>query len=202
VHIHSKPTLLLPEKMPLFQEVLVATAFARALPSHGVSPVLFQVGETIPPSFLLHSMLHFVFSLSQWRCNLHSHGSGSTVRFQNPDGWETSSVGTDYRQQLSRVLWSHSCQRLAVLPVMPSLWGRVKRPVASIVRWLPSGMRRREQSIAATNYCPMRNATVSLLSATVEGAYYSSFVLVSSVRALYQEMYPVSRVVRKLKPAS
>jgi hypothetical protein len=60
-------------------------------------------------------------------------------------------------------------------------------------------MRRREQSIAATNYCPMRNATVSLLSATVGGAYYSSFILVSSVRALYQEAYLVSRVVRKLK---
>jgi hypothetical protein len=60
-------------------------------------------------------------------------------------------------------------------------------------------MRRREQSIAAINYCPIRNATVSLLSATIGGAYYSSFILVSSVRALYQEAYPVSWVVQKLK---
>jgi hypothetical protein len=31
-----------------------------------------------------------IFPLSQWRCNLHSHGSGSSFGFQNLDGWETT----------------------------------------------------------------------------------------------------------------
>ena len=160
---------------------------ARALPSRGVPPMLsLKLGRLFP-------VYRFViFPLSQWRCNLHSHGSGSIVQFQNSDSWETSSVGTNYWQQLSRVLQSHSCQRLAVLLVMPSLWGRVKRPIALIVQWLLSEMRRYKQLITIINYCLIRNAIISLLSVTIEGAYYSSFILVSSVRVLYQEVYLVS----------
>jgi hypothetical protein len=110
-----------------------SSLIARALPSHGVSPVLFPSRGDYSSVFPAAFYASFCASLSQWHCNLHSHGSGSTVQFQNPNGWETSSVRTDYQQQLSHILWSHFCQRLAVLLVMLSLWGRVKRPVALIV---------------------------------------------------------------------
>jgi hypothetical protein len=133
VHIHSKPTLLLPEKMPLFQEVLVATAFARALPSHGVSPVLFQVGETIPPSFLLYSMLHFVFSLSQWRCNLHSHGSGpslvSSILMAGKLALSELTISRNYPVYYGRI----PVRDLPSLRLCRLYKGRVKRPITSIV---------------------------------------------------------------------
>jgi hypothetical protein len=77
------------------------------------------------------------------------------------------------------VLWSYSYQRLAVPLVVPSLRGE-KSPVASIVRCLPSEIRRRISE--PLPYA--RSATISLYSATARGAYYLYFILVSSVRAL------------------
>jgi hypothetical protein len=137
---------------------LVATALARALPSHSVSPVLFQVGGTIPPSFLSHPMLHFVFLRRSGVAISTEPWQRVWLVFQHPDVWETSllsglSAGRNYPVCYGRIPVRDS----------PSFWscrlcgGRVKRlckrPVASIVWCLLSGMRRRVHSIVTINHC-------------------------------------------------
>jgi hypothetical protein len=64
-------------------------------------------------------------------CNLHSHGSGSTPVSSILMAWKPP-VGTDYRQEYSVRHCCFSCQRLAVLPAVPSLRGESKAPRSAL----------------------------------------------------------------------
>jgi hypothetical protein len=105
-----------PRNMPLFREVLSSsTAFP-----------LSWVRETV---YLSSSLLCRILLVAVAFRNLHSHGSGSSFGFQNPDGWETT-----YRDWLPAGL-SRAPLLLPVrdLPVsVPSLRGE-RSPVALIV---------------------------------------------------------------------
>jgi hypothetical protein len=64
--LYKQATLLLPKKMLLFQEVLIAMAFARALLSYSVSPVLFSNWGDYSSAFPIAFYASLRVSL-QWR---------------------------------------------------------------------------------------------------------------------------------------
>ena len=125
----------------------------------------------IPPSLCRIPILQWRFVISTEAIG---HGSGSTVRFQNPDGWETSFVGTDYRQEYSVRHYCFLSETCRPSGRAVSAGGEKPCRINTVVWCLPSSGFPFVGNEASTTDKPLpcaRSATVSLHSATIGGAY-------------------------------
>jgi hypothetical protein len=144
----------------LRSSLVMAITRVRTLPSHGVFPCL-KSGDysSVFPSIAFCLVAEALQSPQ-------SYGSRSTVRFQNPNGWEASllsglSTGRNYPVRhsvaLKRIL-SETCRPSGHAV---SIRGRAKRPVASIVRCLLSQETRCRVLCHDKPLSCIRSATVS-----------------------------------------
>jgi hypothetical protein len=163
-----------PRNMPLFREVLSFYGDYQGTAKSWRFPcVISWVGRLFTRLLLL--------PLLQWLLAISTRAMAAGLAWFLVSWWlgnHLSGLGTDYRQELSHVLWSYSYQRLAVLLGIPSLPGgesalRIPSSVFPFVRNEASYYRR---TSALCGY-----ATISLHSATPGGAYYWTIYTLYSI---------------------
>jgi hypothetical protein len=148
-------------------------AFAKALPSRGVSPVLSRVREIIPLFIALsYSLRRSGVAISTAMAAGLASVSSILMAGKPP-------VGTDCRQELSR---APLLLPVRDLPVSVSSLRGERSPVASIVRCFPLSERGVVCSQLPTNLCPVRETPLSAYSLPLQGELtFVSFVQCQSV---------------------
>ena len=165
--LHSKPTLLLPEKHATIPRS--SLVLRQSLPGHCqvvAFPLCYLLSQGDCSLFIALS-----YSLCRSGVAISTAMAAGLASVSSIQMAGKPPVGTDCRQELSRaplLLPDRDCRSFRSCRLSG---GRVKRPVASIVRCFPSSERGVVWSQLPTNLCPVRDATVSLHSATAGGAY-------------------------------